>query len=201
MVYSKQTWVDGEQGGTPITAARLGHIEDGVEAAQSGASVAGAIVRAFPFAFDTPGILTGAAVYTPTIGDILLDVWIENVTAWDGTAAFGDFFAGAYPSGNQGLLQYGFDVNALWGMQSGAGNNSLPFSMLQGLEFATWRLSVSDTSLVAGANLNHGAYLPQRLTTADPIKVVVSDDGTTTGADPGATQGAAILYLVTATPA
>jgi hypothetical protein len=40
MVYSKQTWVDGEQGGTPITAARLGHIEDGVEAAQSGASVA-----------------------------------------------------------------------------------------------------------------------------------------------------------------
>jgi parallel beta-helix repeat protein len=30
MSYSKQTWADGSGGGTPITAARLGHIEDGL---------------------------------------------------------------------------------------------------------------------------------------------------------------------------
>lgn len=33
MAYTKQTWADGFVGGTPITAARLGHIEDGIEAA------------------------------------------------------------------------------------------------------------------------------------------------------------------------
>lgn len=30
MAYGKQTWYDGESGGTPITAARLNHIEDGI---------------------------------------------------------------------------------------------------------------------------------------------------------------------------
>ena len=30
MSYTKQTWVDGSAGGTPISAERLNHIEDGV---------------------------------------------------------------------------------------------------------------------------------------------------------------------------
>ena len=30
MVYSKQTWVNGVSGGTPINATRLNHVEDGV---------------------------------------------------------------------------------------------------------------------------------------------------------------------------
>lgn len=30
MAYEKQTWVDGEDGGTPVTAATLDHIEDGI---------------------------------------------------------------------------------------------------------------------------------------------------------------------------
>lgn len=35
MAYSKQTWADGPGGGTPITAARLAHIENGIEASAS----------------------------------------------------------------------------------------------------------------------------------------------------------------------
>jgi hypothetical protein len=31
--YSKQTWVDGSGGGTPLDAARLNHMEDGIDAA------------------------------------------------------------------------------------------------------------------------------------------------------------------------
>lgn len=31
--YSKQTWADGEPGGTPISAARLAHMEDGIDLA------------------------------------------------------------------------------------------------------------------------------------------------------------------------
>lgn len=33
MAYTKQTWTDGPDGDTPLSAARLGHIEDGIEAA------------------------------------------------------------------------------------------------------------------------------------------------------------------------
>lgn len=44
MAYVKQTWVDGSAGGTPISAARLGHIEDGIEAAADTADTAAADV-------------------------------------------------------------------------------------------------------------------------------------------------------------
>lgn len=36
MAYTKQTWTNGSGGGTPISAARLQHIEDGLETAASG---------------------------------------------------------------------------------------------------------------------------------------------------------------------
>jgi hypothetical protein len=40
VAYTKQTWVDGSAGGTPISAARLGHIEDGIEDAAATADAA-----------------------------------------------------------------------------------------------------------------------------------------------------------------
>lgn len=33
MAYSEQTWQDGSSGGTPVNAARLQHMEDGIAAA------------------------------------------------------------------------------------------------------------------------------------------------------------------------
>lgn len=33
MAYNEQTWQDGEAGGTPLTAARFNHMEDGINAA------------------------------------------------------------------------------------------------------------------------------------------------------------------------
>lgn len=35
MPYTKQTWVDGQAGGTPLSAARLNYMEQGIEAAAS----------------------------------------------------------------------------------------------------------------------------------------------------------------------
>lgn len=40
MVYSKQTWVDGANGGTPLSAARFNHMEDGIAAADAAAASA-----------------------------------------------------------------------------------------------------------------------------------------------------------------
>lgn len=40
MAYEKQNWADGEAGGTPLSAARLNHIETGIEEAASAADSA-----------------------------------------------------------------------------------------------------------------------------------------------------------------
>ena len=44
MAYTKQEWRDGESGATPISAARLGHIEDGIGAAADTADSASASI-------------------------------------------------------------------------------------------------------------------------------------------------------------
>lgn len=38
MSYTKQSWADGPAGGTPISAARLNHMEDGIASASSSAA-------------------------------------------------------------------------------------------------------------------------------------------------------------------
>lgn len=151
------------------------------------------IVRKFSFAFDSPDILTGHPIYTPTVGDILLDAWLEVDTAWDGTSPRFDF--GSFLFGTPGLfalanypiqildLEIGDaspDPTVLFG---GTGNSSLQ--------------QVQDTNRIVPAKFisRFGTQV------TDPLKIVVSQDGTPTGVDPGSTQGAAVLYLVTATPA
>jgi hypothetical protein len=64
MPYIKQTWVDGEDGETPISAARLGHLEDGIGDAHD------AVLQ---LSTDTTAALTGkaAAVHTHAQSDVV----------------------------------------------------------------------------------------------------------------------------------
>ncbi len=163
-----------------------------------------AIVRKFPFAFDSAGISTpggaipGFPVYVPTIGDILLDLWVEIGTAWDGLTPAGD--VGMFTTGIGGWFdQAGHGASIDMTVMDGhevqdvgfltAGHNQ-PTGLLSETTLATF---VSPVGL--GTRI-----VPGKFVTADPIKVVVSQDGTNTGADPGSAHGAAILYVVTATP-
>ncbi len=162
-----------------------------IEASAGGGGAGAPVVRAFPFAFDTPNILTGAALYTPTIGDILLDAWIEIDTAWDGTTPLGD--VGTFAGESSGF--YGGTTSAV-DMKSA----SRPDNIVTGvLSFRNGALAQEAQTGAAPTPLS--AAVIGKLTSANPIKVCVSQDGTNTGADPGSTQGAAVLYLVTATPA
>lgn len=186
-------------------------------AGTSGASV----VRQFPFAFDTSGLATGATVYTPTVNDVLLDAWVEIATPWDGTTPRFDF--GAF----LGITTGFYNRFALSGVSPSAldmtlGDNVEDTNLLLGSQISTlkdWASaraiqqilqipaipsvpSLQQPSAVDSTAIGDGVrMLPLQFATADPLKVCVSQDGTTTGADPGSTQGAAILYLVTATPA
>jgi hypothetical protein len=145
---------------------------------------ASSITREFPFAYDLAGLAEGTDVlYTPTAGDLLLDAWITVTTAWDGTtpladimAAAGGFlnFLGALYSGNW------FDMTKVGGPLSA---NVLPSLLAQSGTAGTIRA------------------VPYKFAADDTIGVVVSQTGQPGGGDPGATHGAAVLYLVTATPA
>ena len=66
MTYSAQTWTNGSGGGTPLSAARMTHIEDGMVALDTGkAALAGATFTGNISAPNVTGILAlavGAAV-------------------------------------------------------------------------------------------------------------------------------------------
>lgn len=172
------------------------------------------VVRAFPFAFDTPDLLTGAPLYTPTEGDILLDAWVQIDEAWDGTDPTIDvgtfdgvptgLFAGPWgrPIDASQADDFVTDAHLL------GGGNTGPLSALNAIAAAAQYLVTENAPNPVGLDIASGTgslsaaqrSVPAKFTTADPIKVCVTQDGTNTGSDPGATQGAATLYLVTATP-
>ena len=150
------------------------------------------VVRKFPFAHNTPDILTGASLYTPVVGDIIYDIWVEIDTPWNGTTPMGDFgtFVG---SSGRGI------INAL---------SSSPLDM-----------TVADVNpfneyfgdgLLGSPNIHSSLAIatiydtdirwPLKVVADNPIKVCVSQDGTNTGANPDSTQGSGYLYIVTATP-
>jgi hypothetical protein len=154
-------------------------------------------VRRFPFAYNTPGLLTGALIgYTPAIGDILLDAWFSVDVGWNPTppdpalADVGSFVG----------VNYGFFAGAVApvSMKTTDTDGAPPgFANMNNGESPGTTLSL--LALTNGVT-NGTRYAPGRFTSADPLKVCVSQDGQNNGAALDATAGSAVLYLVTATP-
>lgn len=65
MAYTPFEWADGEEGGTPITAERLNHIEDGV--ADAAAAADGAAPASHEHAADDVSSGTFAAARIPSL--------------------------------------------------------------------------------------------------------------------------------------
>jgi hypothetical protein len=165
----------------------------------SGGSTPGvSVVHAFPFAFDTLNILTGAFPvfndgYVQKANDIVLDGWIQVVVAWNGTTPRGDI---STQNGVNGfycnwVTNNGIDMTSADSTDDGwLRNNGQPGSMLSGF--------------IASSGLPTqpiGRPIPTLMENDNQLCVYVNTTGQQGGGDPGSTQGSAILYLVTATPA
>lgn len=186
------------------------------EIADLAASGAGSpIVRKFPFAFDTPDLNTGAIIYTPTPGDVILDAWVDVDEAWDGTTPFGDvgtfvgYDAGYFAGFGGGLFP--IDMTQAGGVFPGLGlrvQNNLADAALVGaivdILVAVQYDPDNPGNLIISPSLTSLAgitqYWPAEIPDATPIRVCVSQTGRAGGDDPGSTQGAGAVYLVTATP-
>lgn len=176
------------------------------KSASGGGSAGSPIVRAFPFAYNSPGIsspsgsISGFPIYQPVLNDIFMDAWVEIDTAWNGTTPKLD--VGTFSSG---------DIAGWWGTQgqgvpldTGADGAHLDEifqnQTFHGSSFASNRLSdvtnLSFTSLGSRVRILPALVFDGSQT----IKICVSTTGLTTGANPGATQGSGVVYLVTATP-
>lgn len=85
MTYIKQTWTDGAPGGTPLSAARLNHMEDGVAAAQ----VAADLDADAALLVANTGTATGAALSTTFVSVVTPEAYgAEGDGTTDDLAAF-----------------------------------------------------------------------------------------------------------------
>lgn len=170
--------------GSPGAAADTVLTSDGAGGtswASGGGSVPGAarVLGPFPIAFDDAGLADGIAFYTPTVGDILFEVWLEIVTAWNGTTPLAD--VGTAVGADHGIFDASGGVLSLTDAAA---------------EYAGTGVLLSTGT--SGAQV--GGVVPGRFTATNPLKVWVSQDGFAGGDDPGASQGAANVYLVVSTP-
>jgi hypothetical protein len=190
---------------------------DNVQAALAAAGVPPgvSIVRKFPFAFNDAGLAAGKTIYVPTIGDILHECWVQIDTAWNGTTPFGDVgtFVGLNSGFFSGIGPAPLDMTQADAVQTGNGtlvgasgpSAATLAAIVDALQLVGTGGGLNPTGLSSLASLTSlapaGRLFPCEFSTADPIKVCVSQTGQAGGADPGATQGAGFVYLVTATPA
>src|SRR5205823_4542236 len=149
--------------------------------------------------------MPGVVVYTPSVGDILYDGWFEIIEAWNGGAGqHGDFFlasgAAAHDGkpgafGNTPGLGVPMPLNIDAGdVFTGPGYNN--FRASQGSEAAM--LSAVDWAgaMTAQSAAQYQRNIPGKWAAVDLLVVLVSSDGSNTGDDPGATQGALIVHLL-----
>lgn len=86
MSYSKQIWANGSGGGTPVSAARLQYIEDGLEVAAAAADIHGATGKTTPVDADELALIDSAAsnvLKKLTWADVktALAAWLTTLTA------------------------------------------------------------------------------------------------------------------------
>lgn len=135
----------------------------------------GVQVRAFPIAYDTAGLATGYSLYTPTVDDILLDAWVEIDTAWDGLSPLCDF--GTFVPGPRGCLSA--NASGPWDMTVADGESSDNHGLFGTDSPTSYSANIISNGIGVGPP---AARWYQKFIAANPVKVVVSQDGTSAAA-------------------
>lgn len=150
----------------------------------------------YDFAFDTPGLADGIEVYTPQVGDVLLNWFVDLRTVFDGTTP--KFDIGTFVGADQGWIARWNSVSAvptLANASTSYGGTGLSFNEEVNLSaFAVQQDYGIDNS--PNENYNYEGVF----TDTNPLKIVVSQSGEIGGDPIGGAAGAATLYLLIAHP-
>lgn len=165
-----------------------------------GASSAGAsTVYAYEFTHATPGLNTGVAVWTPAVGDVLVDAWLVIVEEFDGGDPGACADIGTFVNSNTGILAAWLEepLNIAGGIDVPVGGDGLIGASNNGRSISAAVLQWSFSRVESNPRSYHWQMTA---TSTDPLKLVVSVDGTIGGDPIQSTQGECYLYLEVATP-
>jgi hypothetical protein len=147
----------------------------------------------FPFTHSTAGVTAGVPIYTPNVGDVILDIGIQLPVAFNGTTPMCD--VGTFNGGSAGLF------DGLAGAAVNLADADAAVTDNAGLSSATtttWLAAAIGSAGAAGG----ASYLPAALyvTVANPLLLVVSQSGMKGGTATGATAGTGAVYVITSSP-
>lgn len=173
---------------------------DGSLAAEPGGGSQTVNVIKHPFDFSQAVALkAGVTIWTPAVGDVLLDAWIETPSddAWvteGATSALADIgviVAGAFDSSGF----FNFSAGPV-DLTSATWDESASGAFLHYNQALASSLSAAMASFAAS-----NIYEPKmRFAQSVPVKLVATQTGAPAGDAIDASAGASVLYLVTATP-
>jgi len=126
-----------------------------------------------PIAYDTPNLLTGAPLYIPEQGDMLFDVRLSITTPWNGTTPSGNFYISGTVTSFYSALS-SFDM-------------TLGNTITNGLTSIRFKSLFGNGDGFSFANSN-------------PVTIVISQNGSIGGLNPGSTQGAGFVYIGICSP-
>ncbi len=172
-----------------------------------GGSQPGAVrVLAFPFDFSMAADLAvGVPVWTPAVGDILLDAWIEtddadvwstdtgSVLADIGIVDSGSFVSSGFFNRFVGTVDLS---SATWS----DGDAAAWLSYAQGAGTAPPVLGLAAVAVMSALSFNTFRSPLTVFKDVAPLSLVVSGDGTPSGGAADVTAGASTLYIAVCTP-
>lgn len=168
-----------------------------VTAKTVGSAGAVRIFGPFRFAFDTPNLNQGVEFYTPNVGDILVDAFVQFPVPFNGTTPKFDCID-IYGDTNGAFYNQKAPVDATLATFPGSAALLL-FGRVTAASASS--LSTALLSYVTASGSPHDfAPFQAKVNQPTPWKLWVSSSGQSGGAATGATQGEGDLYLVTATP-
>jgi hypothetical protein len=147
-----------------------------------------------PVAFDDADLATGVLVYTPrAAGEVVIEAWPEIVAAFDGTTPTAD------------VAQFGLLAPGAYGWKYASDGNQWDASVADVSYLGDDYLTADQSgfmngglSLIAASGTSGYRVAPGRLASAEPVRVIVTQDGTKGGAAVGGTAGLLLLHLLIA---
>lgn len=150
-----------------------------------------------PFPFDhtqSVALAAGVELFTPKVGDIILDAWVEIDTAFDGTTPKADI--GTFNGGDAGLFAFAggtvIDLKQDWGAVTD--NAGLLAASAAGSSLSGDYISVGAVGTAAVESWQIA------VTAANPLLLVASQSGAKAGTAIDSTVGAGKVFVLMATP-
>lgn len=168
--------------------------------------------RHFPFsAALSPGLFTvngGWSFYTPTPGDLLLDIYVEVDTVNSTVACLdiSDFVGGVVVGVFRNYSQGSAGLNMGQAVQGNpTGSTILGYEPTNGGTYSySLKLAAGQAASNNAFNTNAGGFSPSaaplRFSTADPLKAIITQSGQLNGLACTHTDCVGTIYLETVTP-